>query len=93
MYKCGICEQNYNTISERNKCEAACIHRIEEDAKKAAEAKKREEQEARRVEVEQAIDHAKDLLTAYINDYKTYEFNTDAADSWVWPSKLLSWFI
>lgn len=93
MYKCAICETDYKTISERNKCESDCIKRIEEDAKRLAEEKKRAEQETRRAEVEQAINHAKELLEAYITDYKTYEFNTDVADSWVWPSKLLSWLI
>jgi hypothetical protein len=93
MYKCGICEKDFETIAERNRCEAICIKRIEEDAKRLAEEKKKAEQEARRLEVEKAIVHATELLEAYITDYKTYEFNTDAADSWMWPSKLLSWFI
>lgn len=93
MYKCAICETDYKTISERNKCEAACIHRIEEDAKKIAEEKKKAEQAARKAELEEAIDHAKKLFDAYIADYRTYEFDSDIADSWAWPSKLLSWFI
>lgn len=93
MYICGICEKEYNNISDRNKCEAACIKRIEEDAKKAAEAKKKEEQEARRVEVEKAISNAKKLLVAYINDYKTFEFSADEDEYPFWTSKLLSWFV
>ena len=93
MYKCAICENEWKTIAERNKCESTCIKRIEEDAKKAAEAKKKEEKEARRVEVEEAIDHAKKLLMAYISDYKTFEFSADEDDYPFWTSKLLSWFV
>ena len=41
MYKCEICGKEYKTIAERAKCEAACVKKLEEDAKKAAEAKRR----------------------------------------------------
>lgn len=93
MYICGICEKEYNNLSDRNKCETACIKRIEEDAKKAAEAKKNAEKETRRAEVEKAIDHAKKLLMAYINDYKSFEFSSDEDEYPFWTSKLLSWFV
>lgn len=93
MYKCAICEKDFDTISDRNKCEAACIKRIEENAKKAAEAKKMAEKEARRKEVEEAINHAKKLFMDYISDYKTFEFTHEEDDYPFWTSKLLSWFV
>ena len=93
MYKCAICEKDFKTIAERNQCEAACIKRIEEDAKKLAEEKKMAEKEARRAEVEDAINYAKKLLVAYINDYKSFEFSHDDDSYPYWTSKLLSWFV
>ena len=87
MYQCGICEKEYETISERNKCESTCICRVEE------EAKKREEKKARKEEVDAALNNFEKLFRAYVNDYETYEYNSDVEDSWVWPSKLFSFFI
>ena len=93
MYKCEICGKEHSNITDRAKCELDCAKRIEEDAKKAAEAKKKEEQEIRRTEVEQAVNHAKKLLMAYINDYKSFEFSADEEEYPFWTSKLLSWFV
>ena len=93
MYKCAICEKDFNTISERNKCEAACIKELEMQAKKLAEEKKMAEKEGRRAEVEEAINYAKKLLVAYINDYKTFEFSHEEDEYPFWTSKLLSWFV
>ena len=93
MYQCGICEKEYETISERNKCEATCICRVEEEAKNAEEARKKAEQKVRKEEVDAAINLAQELWSAYARDYGTYEYNSDVIDSWVWPSKLFSFFI
>ena len=41
-YKCGICGKEYNNVLDRAKCEIACAEKAEEEAKKAAEAKKKE---------------------------------------------------
>ena len=93
MYKCAICEKEHNNIPDRAKCELDCAKRIEAEAKKAAEAKKNAEKETRRAEVEEAINHAKKLLIAYMNDYKSFEFTHEEDDYPFWTSKLLSWFV
>lgn len=93
MYKCEICGKEHSNITDRAKCELDCAKRIEAEAKKAAEAKKMAEQKVRKEEVEKAINHAKELLVAYINDYKSYEFSTEDEEYTFWPSKLLSWFM
>ena len=94
MYKCEICEKEHPSITERAQCELACAKRIEEAAKKAADARKKEEQNARKAELEAAINHAKELFAAYIEDYRSFEFSTDEEDNFhLWPSKLLSWFM
>ena len=93
MYQCGICEKEYETISERNKCEATCICRVEEEAKKAEEARKKAEQKVRKEEVDAALSNFEKLFRAYVDDYGNYEYNSDVENSWVWPSKLFSFFI
>lgn len=75
VYKCGICGAEYPTVAERMKCEQACIKKQEEDAKRLAEEKKKAEQDARRIEVTNAIDNAYDLLEKYMKDYGTYNYN------------------
>ena len=93
MYKCEVCGKEHSNITDRAKCELNCAKRIEEEARKVAEAKKKAEKDVRRAEVECAINNARKLLTAYIKDYNTYEFTTDKDDCWVWPNKLLSLFV
>ncbi len=34
MYKCGVCNLKYKDISARNKCEALCIARAQDEARK-----------------------------------------------------------
>lgn len=74
-YKCGICGKEYETIAERAKCEMACVDKqlaIEEKAKKE---KKKQEQEVRRQEVAAAINHASEILDAYLNDYGSFSYS------------------
>lgn len=85
-WKCGICGSAFKTIKERMSCETACIKKMEEEAKRLAEAKKKEEQAARKAEVDKAYkqahkldeeatnayQHAYALATAYAEDYGTY---------------------
>lgn len=72
-YKCGICGKNHNDILSRAKCEIACTERLEEEAKKAAEAKKKEEYNARIDEVNMAFEKAYELRDKFIADYGEYK--------------------
>lgn len=96
IYKCGICGKEYPSIAERMKCEAACLKQQEEEAKKAAETKKKAEKDARTAEVTQAIEHASDLLNKYINDFGAYSYDgkslKDTSD-FFWPSRLWHYFL
>lgn len=58
VYTCAICGKEHNSILSRAKCEIECANRAEEEAKKAAEAKKQAEYNARVEEVNKAFDHA-----------------------------------
>lgn len=93
MYKCGICDKMFDNVVDRANCELACAKRVEEEAKKAAEAKKMEEQKMRKAEVDAAVSIAFDLMDKYIEDFDHYEFkpetkhcDEDLLDSLLWLS-------
>lgn len=99
MYKCGICGKVYDTIAERMKCERTCLDKQEIEAKKAALEKKKEEQKARKAEVDTAIkqaneatDHANKLMRDYVADYGSYAYaDTDKkgdGNGFFWPGSL-----
>ena len=96
QYKCGICGTIFDSIEERMNCEAKCIRKQKEEAKKAAEAKVKEERETRRAEVTAAIERASELLNQFISDYGTYSYDgkrrKDTSD-FFWPSRLWHYFL
>lgn len=95
VYKCAICGKEYPTVAERTTCESACLKRQEGEAKKAAEAKKKEEQSARHDEVTKAIDGAVALLIEYTKDYGHYVYDGKNAHKFddLLPSKFLHHFL
>ena len=96
IYKCGICGKEYPSIAERMKCEQACLKNQEEEAKKAAEAKKKAEKDTRKKEVTMAIEHASELLNEYIKDYGSYSYDgkkLNDTSNFFWPSRLWNYFL
>ncbi len=91
QYKCAICGKIFNELKERIDCESQCLKNQELEAKKIAEAKKKEEQEARWAEVEMAHNHYVELYEAYLKDYEfdNYESTTCVYD---WIDKLIKVF-
>lgn len=77
QYKCGICGETYDYIRDRMTCEQACLKKQAEEEKRALAAKKKAEQDARSAEVTKAIENAYTLLTKYIKDYGSYQYNGD----------------
>lgn len=92
-YKCGICGKEYSNVQERMNCEMACVKRQQEEEKKAAEAKKQAEKDARKAEVDEAFERLHELMTAFVKDYGHYEYDGEATN-FNWPSKLYHrfWF-
>ena len=88
-YKCALCEEVYDSVQARTNCEMACLKKQQEEERKAAEAKKRAEKDARHAEVFEALKTASDLLSAYTEDYGPYEY--EGSDC-IWPSKLWHYF-
>ena len=75
QYKCGVCGKIFDDLKERSNCEIVCLRKQEEEARKIAEAKKKEEQTARYKEVVEARNHFKALLKKYTDDYGAFTIN------------------
>ena len=96
MYKCGICGEVYESIRERMWCETGCLHKQEVEEQKIAEIKKKEEQTARKAEVDAALEKYLQLKEAYLKDYDTYEYNVAIAhdnNEWNNLKSLFNFFI
>lgn len=94
MYKCAVCDNVYESINERMKCEQACLKKQEEEVKKAAERKKQQEYAARKADVDAKVKAAIDAVHAYNKDYGFYTYDGDVTNtiSDIIPSKLLHYF-
>ena len=74
MYKCAICGEVYDSIAQRMNCEQTCLKKQEEEERKAAEAKKAAEYEARVAEVNMAFEKAYELRDKLVEDYGEYHY-------------------
>ena len=84
-YTCGVCGKEYNTLEERNKCEAKCLHDRYEAEKKFKEEKLRKEQENRKHEVDMAFENYLNLRSEYVKDYGKYSVTRSFPDNiWLW---------
>lgn len=74
MYKCAVCGEVYDSIAQRMSCEQTCLKKQEEEERKAAEAKKAAEYEARIEEVNMAFEKAYKLRDKLEEDYGEFKF-------------------
>ena len=93
MYKCGVCGTIYDSIAERSKCEQACVKKQEEEAKKAALAKKNAEKEADYTEASAALDNALALVNKCVEKHGVFKYSgkmkdLDMLNMDFFPSKL-----
>ena len=98
MYKCAICGETYDNIAARIQCEIKCYQNQELEAKKAAEEKKKQEQIARKKEVDEAFDKAMQLKEAYLKDYDSYSYvynnvSNTPKDDWLNLKSLWNYFV
>ena len=72
MYKCEICNKEYENIKDRVVCETNCLKERElaEEKRKAAELEAKKE--SRKAEVEMAYENYVELLRNYVEDYGVY---------------------
>lgn len=88
-YKCGICGKEHPSVYDRMNCEMACVKKQQEEERIAEEAKRKEEQKARKSEVDKALEHLHELVSAYVKDYGHYEYEDgDENTNFYWPSRL-----
>ena len=93
VYKCGICNKEYENIQDRANCEIKCIKLKQEKEKAEAKAKKEAEKESRFAEASAALDNAITLVNKCVEDYGTFKYNgkinkLDALNLDFFPSKL-----
>jgi hypothetical protein len=81
VFKCAICGTLYANVLDRAKCEIACAEKQEEEAKKAAEAKKHAEYNDRKAAVDAAFDLAYDLKAKFLMDYGSYIYSKTIRNS------------
>lgn len=79
-YKCAVCGGVYDSIAQRMNCEQACLKKQEEEARKAAEAKKTAEYEVRVAEVNAAFDKAYKLRDKLVADYGKYKYQRNVSN-------------
>ena len=93
VYKCGICNKEYENIQDRANCEIKCIKLKQEKEKAEAKAKKEAEKESRFAEASAALDNAFTLVNKCVEDYGTFKYSgkinkLDALNLDFFPSKL-----
>lgn len=88
-YKCAICESEYDNVTDRAKCEMACIEKAEQEARRIAEEKKKEDRAMRKAEIDEVFDKLMKLIDEYTKDYGRYEYNKTTNSIEYWPIKLL----
>ena len=71
-YNCEICGKMYDELKDRIECETKCFKQQAENAKKAAEAKKKEEKMASEAKVTAAFDAAYKLRDEHVAKYGSY---------------------
>ena len=74
VYTCAICGKGHTSVAQRMNCEQACLKKKEEEDRKAAEAKKAAEYEARVEEVNMAFEKAYELRDKLVEDYGEYHY-------------------
>ena len=80
VYRCAICGKSYDTIEERNKCEAKCLADRAAAERKRKEEELRKTKETRKKEVDMAWDHYNELRNEYLKDYGSYSIVRDYSD-------------
>lgn len=80
IYTCAICGTEHNSILSRAKCEIECANRVEEEAKKAALAKKNAEKEADYAEASAALDNALTLVNKCVEKHGVFKYSGKMKD-------------
>ena len=79
QYKCAICGEIYDQLKDRVNCETKCLKKQEEEAKKVAELKKKQEHDECKAFTDEKVTEAIKAMHEYENKYGfyTYEVTDD----------------
>lgn len=94
IFTCAICGKEHESILNRAKCEIECTKKKEEEEKKAVAKKKAAEKKIRKEAVDEAVAKTFRLINAYIDDYGSYDYDTNIVkeSELVWPSRIWHYF-
>ena len=71
-YTWARCGKHYATVEERNECEARCIRKQKEEAKKIAAQEKAKQQEADAKKIREDFKALSDAISEYVDKYDEY---------------------
>ena len=71
-YTCALWGKHYATVEERNECEARCIRKQKEEAKKIAAQEKAKQQEADAKKIREDFKALSDAISEYVDKYDEY---------------------
>lgn len=77
LYICPYCKGAHETPGGLARCILDCEEKKKIEEEKAKKAKLDAEKEARKKEVDDALQNYKKLIAAYMNDYGIYSFKSD----------------
>ena len=77
LYICPYCKGAHETPGSLARCILDCEEKKKIEEEMAKKAKLDAEKEARKKEVDDALQNYKKLLAAYMNDYGIYSFKSD----------------
>ena len=73
-FKCSICDKEYEDVMDRARCELTCGKKMQEDIKKAQEAKNKEIRLAEEAKVDEAFATAYKLRNEFVKKYGAYAY-------------------
>lgn len=80
QYKCAICDTVYDDLKQRVACESACLKKQEEEAKKTAELKKKQEHDKCKAFTDTKVTEAINAMREYEKKYGFYTYETSDVD-------------
>jgi chromosome segregation ATPase len=83
--QCEEAKKNFETLNEQ-------LKKAEQEEEERKRAQLALEQEARKKEVDDAIENVKDLVAAYVEDYGSYTNKYDLDDYGLFPNRRLPWW-
>ena len=75
QYKCAICGTAHDELKSRINCETACLKKQENEAKKAAELKKKQEHDECKAFTDAQVKEAAQAVREYTSKYGLYTYD------------------